>query len=188
MGVKLTLYNDIKARLEAKVPELLTIRKWNNQFNNEEKEHAFKYPACFIGFSSMDWDSPNTKTPQSLQLQQQQNGLITITLYLGFHDLQDESPAFEDYEPIIQKVWYWIQGWTATGATEYTALLRSSEREDNNHNNVIVWELDFTTRVTDCAGLDDTLVDATPVTLVINADLIIDADTVENMRTDAELP
>jgi hypothetical protein len=48
------LFSYIKTRLSQRVPELRTIRMFNNQtlHGNEKpiKEKAFKYPACFIEF------------------------------------------------------------------------------------------------------------------------------------------
>lgn len=187
MGVKLTIYQDLVTRLNAKVPELLTVRKWNNQFTNEDRENAFRYPACFIGFTSMEWLPTSANTPLTTNLHQQQRGELIITLYLGFEKYEDESDSWPDIEPIIQKVWHWLQGWS--GSSEYyNAFNRIQEREDNNHDNVIIWEIDFRVGVYDCAGEDTTLVDAAPVTLVVEGDLIIDVNTASNMRTDNELP
>jgi len=57
------------------------------------------------------------------------------------------------------------------------------QREDNNHNNVIVWEMDFITGVMDCALADTTMVDAAPVTLVVTGEMIITPTTQDNLRT-----
>lgn len=187
MGIKLTLFNDIKARLEAKVPELLTIRKWNNQFNNESREYAFKFPAAFISFSEMQWQPPKNTTALVNQLQAQQEGVFVVSIYLGFDKLEDETESWPDIEPIIHKVWSYLEEWTGTPA-EYGKLIRVSEVEDNNHDNVIVWVINFEFRVAECATVGDMVAAPDPLTLTIDTDLIIDANTVNDIRTDADFP
>lgn len=47
------LFEYISTRIAAGVPEIKTIRMWNNQFENANKgrnEKAFAYPACFVEF------------------------------------------------------------------------------------------------------------------------------------------
>lgn len=185
MGAKLTIYNDIAARLTAQVPAIKTIRKWNNQFSSEGVENAFAYPACFIGFSNMAYNRASVGAFNVNIGVPEQKGTYTITIYLGFEKYQNETEAFALYEPILQDVWAALQGYTATGATEYGPLQRLAEREDNNHNNVIVWEIDFETGVTDCPILGE-MVDAGPVKLQVNNNVIIDPATVNDIRTAAD--
>lgn len=49
------LFEYIAARITAQVPEIKTVRMWNNQFENSNEtkgrnEKAFAYPACFVEF------------------------------------------------------------------------------------------------------------------------------------------
>jgi hypothetical protein len=55
------LFNYIKERINDRVPEIKTVRVWNNQFyhslgeeNRPRIEKAFKYPACFVEFQTME--------------------------------------------------------------------------------------------------------------------------------------
>ena len=185
MGVKLELYNDLVARINDKIPEYLTVRKWNNQVENEANESTWEYPACFIGFSAIDWEPPMNRTANVKQLQAAQSGLITITCYLVFEDKQEETAAFTDYEPLIQKIWYYLQDYNVLNSN-WSDLRRVAEREDNNHNNVIVWQVDFQCAVYDYAACDLTMVDAAPVDLVITPSVFIEATTETNMRTDSD--
>jgi hypothetical protein len=182
MGVKLTIYNDIKARIEATVTEINTVKKFNNQFTNEDRENPVQYPVAYIGFSSMEWIKPATRTSMLNTLQQQQGGRMVVTIYLGFSHLEDEEDSFPIYEPIIQKVWQYLQGWSGTNI-EYGALVRIAEREDNNHDGVIVWEIDFEVGVNDCGNTDTTLELVDPVTLDLSGQLIITPSTQTNLRT-----
>lgn len=182
MGAKLTIYNDIKARIEAQVAEILTVKKWNNQFDNEGTENPVTYPVAYIGFSNMEWTPAAARTSGLNTLQQQQGGSMIITIYLGFDHLEDEVDSWPIYEPIIQKVWACLQGWSGT-SIEYGALQRIAEREDNNHNQVIVWEIDFSVGVNDCATVDTTLVEVDPVVLNLSGELIINPNVQTNIRT-----
>lgn len=182
MGAKIEIYNDIVARLIAKVPELKTIGKWNNQFENTGKEEAFKYPACFISYSSLQWDAAKNITAGANQLQAQQMGNSIITIYLGFEQYVDETDSWPLIEPIIHKVWQYLQGYAKAGQQYYGPFMRIEEREDSSHDSVIIWAMDFTCQVSELTSIGD-LVDAAPVTLVLNKDLIIDPSTSDNLRT-----
>lgn len=182
MGAKLTIYNDIKARIEAMVTDINTVKKWNNQFDNESNENPVKYPVAYIGFSNMEWKPASARTAQLNTIQQQQGGEMIVTIYLGFYHLEDEVDSWPIYEPIIQQVWACLQGWSGT-SIEYGALQRIAEREDNNHNQVIVWEIDFLVGVIDCATVDTTLVEVDPVTFNLTGELIINPNVQTNIRT-----
>lgn len=180
MGAKLVLYNAIKDSIEG-LATIKHIAKWNNQTNNEPREYAFNFPAVFIGFSDIQWTSQGT-TPYNVNIANyQQKGNITVTLYCAFDELRDETPSFELYEPVLNAIWGKVQG---LSGDLFTPLMRVAEREDANHDQVIVWEMDFTTSITECVDMGTMeLIEAGTLDLHITGDLIINPTTDDSIRT-----
>lgn len=55
MDPRLQLYNDIKAKIEEKVPAIAHIDLWNENVAYIEQEETFPLPALFIEFDIIDW-------------------------------------------------------------------------------------------------------------------------------------
>ena len=54
------LFNYIKAKIVADLPEFKTVRRWRNQYNRSNKtrdENAFPYPAVFVEFITEQMDN-----------------------------------------------------------------------------------------------------------------------------------
>ena len=180
MGSKLELYKAVYNRIADAVPEVNHIAKWNNQTNNEANEIPFDYPAVFIGFSSITWTEAAT-TPYNTNLAaNQQTADITLTLYCAFWFKDEESTSFELYEPIINKLYMAVNG---LQSDDFTPLQRVAEREDNNHGPVIVWEIDFMTRLMESVDVGSLTLVPAPLTVQLTGDLIINPATDNNIRT-----
>ena len=63
----------------------------------------------------------------------------------------------------------------------WTGLQRGPERQDTNHDNVIVWQVDYMTNLND-ASADPArkLIEATITDIVVNKDLDIDNDIIRS--------
>ncbi len=194
MGVKLGIYEAIKAALEALVDGngvrcIETVGIWNNQFTHEEEETAVNYPAVYVEFSSIPWDTTNIQPIKVIdkgnKIGEQKAQPVIITLHCGFSDLDDATLAFENIEPILEKIFFGIQGITALCVT---ALLRSDERQDVEHDRVLDWQMDFTTSFQQPGEDDGTLtkIDPNTLTLELTRDLDIHPDTVGDIRTGPE--
>jgi hypothetical protein len=181
MGAKLNIYNKVRERI-LEIPEIRHVAKWNNQTENEAVEMPYEYPAVFIGFSSIDWLPDNT-APYNVNLANfQQVGNLTITLYCVFWHITEESLSFEKYEPVITKIWQKLQGFQGDS---FTPMMRIAEREDDNHDSVINWQIDYTTTIYECVEPGD-LVNAAPLTVQLTGDLIINPVTDATIRTAGE--
>lgn len=180
MGAKLELYKAIQTRIGEAVREINHIAKWNNQTNDESNELPFDFPAVFIGFSSITWNEAAT-TPYNTNLAaNQQTADVTITLYCAFWYKDEETQSFEVYEPIVNKIYEAVNG---LQSANFTPLNRVSEREDNNHGPVIVWEIDFTTRLTELVHEGSLISAPQPLTVQLTGDLIINPVTDATIRT-----
>lgn len=176
MSVKLTILNDIEAAIQSKVSEIGTFGLFNGQFDNEDKESAFNYPAVFIEFADIPWVQSNQKTEGSKRIKKEQKGGgAIITVHIGFSHLENETVSFKLIDPIIEKVYYAIQ--TLQGDL-YTALLRISERQDTDHDRVIDWQMDFSTMMLQLGEESGVIIPGGTLDVEVEVDLKIDNDTI----------
>jgi len=132
------IINEIKTR----VPDLKTVRSWNNQFdrsNNENEdnndEQAFDYPACFVELS--------TEEVKNVALGIKYVSLI-VRLHLGFEGYSKERP--QDYT-ILDTIDASITGMRGgEGDTvQFSSLVESDTFLDTDFDNVNNPILEYTT-------------------------------------------
>lgn len=171
------LYEDIRERLENEITGL-HVRLWNNQIelSNSGEQIPFGLPAVFIDFPTIEWVDLGKGTQQ---------GNLIIRFYVcyeSFHTAENEEDL--DLFTLRQQVYLALQGFIATGAG---ALQRVSEQTDPRHTNIYVWVMDYSTSYQDkVAEFPRGLTTAEIETLTLSTDLIIDAGTVDGIRTDSE--
>lgn len=178
MNVKLTIFNDIKTAIESKVTIIQDIRLFNAQFDNEEREKAFNYPVVFIEFADIPWEQSNQKVEGiKSRIKEQKGGQAIVTLHIGFEHLQDETVSFELMAPILENVYFAVQ--TLQGDF-YTPLLRIAERQDVDHDRVIDWQMDFSTKMFQCGQEVGTEIGGGTLKTDVTVDLKIDNDTIRS--------
>jgi hypothetical protein len=138
MSAKLDLYDNIKARITELVPEIKTVRLFNNQFEKEKTENAFDYPCLFVEFMSLPWETKSKGL---------QEAAAVIRLHLGFESLETEE---REIFSLAEKVHQNIQKHSA--ADLFTNLTRINEMPDGDHDAVIVWLIDYSTLLYDTSG------------------------------------
>jgi len=159
MSVKSNIWKGLKAKLlELKNEGVLKhYAIYNTQIESESTEIPFDFPALFVEFSSIIWERTGLRAVNSAQ-KNKQIGNVTITFHIAFEKYSSETDAFEEIDAEIDKI---IEKFHVVVIDEFeTALLRSAERQDSNHNNVIVWQVDFTCMVQETFE-DKTVIDAT---------------------------
>lgn len=175
MSVKLNLYNDIATALGT-VTEIKTIGIFNNQYETEAEEKAKAYPCCFVEFAGIEWVQTQQQPIKKVNVQKQQKANAVITIHIGFEDLQDETANFTAIDPIIQKVYLALQDLTGD---YYSVLNRIAERQDSDHDNVIVWQMDFSTMLEEVGEEADlTKVAGGTLESEVTVDLEIDNPTI----------
>lgn len=134
------LFNDIKARLQTKVPELKFIQMYNNQFLQIEDGtvYAFPFPCVFIEFV-------NENEIKQLGGGYQIYDPLTIRVHIGqdYYDATDGT--FEQNLAIFDlrtKVFRALQKFEPTGAVQF---IRYSESQDYQHTNVYHYIQDYKT-------------------------------------------
>lgn len=174
-----TLYTELRARLESETTAE-HVRLWNNQmqFSDEHEQIPFKFPAVFIDFPTIEWAQLGKGT---------QNSVLTVRLYIcfeSFHTFENE----EDLEifTLRDEVYLALQDYKPTHAGK---LLRIAEQTDTRHTNIYQWIMDFTTNYQEVTAQFPRGGETAEIeTLTLTTDLIIDADTVNGVRTANEFP
>ena len=164
----------LRTKLFADIPDLKTVRKWNNQFERMNEESAFDFPCVFIDFSTL----ASNDLSQGIRTIN-----FVITLYLGFERL-DLSQGGVKYNGVVMEeelgffefqndVYKSVNHFRPAGCS---ALQAQDDRTDADHNNVYVHQMDFI-----CSGIDqatdvtNTLIETgAPIDLELDVDLIID--------------
>ena len=128
--MELELFIALKKEIEDKLPEIKTVKLYNNQFESESVENAFLYPAVMIQFQS------NGFKELSQGVQQFD---MTVTTHLGFESYKSEDTEVLRLKQDLYKV-------VNRFRNEYfSRLLRVEERPNYNHNNIHVYETDYKT-------------------------------------------
>jgi len=185
MSVKLGIWTGVKTPLQ-ELKDEGTINHfdiWNNQINNETVEIPFDFPAVFMGFTSMPWDSTQLKLNNQGLLNTQLSYQWTLTFYIFFESYEEEISTFENNDAILDLI---LAKFHMLDISEYISkFIRIDERQNQDNSNIIGWEVDFVTQVQETFADDSTDVNVPvggvyPIEVVINSDLDIDAD---NIRT-----
>ena len=186
MSAKLDLFNDIVTEIK-KITEIETVELWNSQLDNESEEISFNFPAVFIEFAEIPWTTTKLK-PSKLgskgdTTKEQKGEGALVTLHISFSQLEDETISFPIIDPVIDKVYFAIQG--LSRIEKYTDLLRLSETQDTDHDRVIDWQMNFITTLFQCGELDPKLTKIVGGTLGVDTvvDLDIDVSTQTGIRT-----
>ena len=191
MSAKLDIFNDIVTKIESivdtdNVRVINTVELWNSQLDNLKEEIPFNFPAVFIEFAEIPWTTtnqqPSTLGAQGDVTKEQKGDGALITLHIAFSQLEDETVSFPIISPIIDKVYFAIQGLTGTF---YKPLLRVAERQDTDHDRVIDWQMDFTALIFQCGELDTSLTEIAGGTVDVETtvDLDIKTATQKGIRT-----
>lgn len=126
--MQLELYNSLKKHIEDNLPEIKSVRLYNNQFNRENVENPFLFPVVFLEF--------NTQSFRDLSQGVQEVNLICTT-HLGFESYKDEDTYVLQLKQDLYKVVNRFQN------EYFSRFLRVAERQNFDHNNCQVYETDY---------------------------------------------
>ncbi len=159
MSAKTDLYQEIKNKLLSET-DVVHCRLYNSQIDNLEQENTFPFPAVFIEFNELVYSSRSTGG---------QVADCLIRLHVCF-----ESLATEDLEilTLMDSIQLALQGFGVGGV--FSSLNRSFEGQDVNHDIIIVWLMDYETRITDNSGHRNNKLTETTIT---DAQVIVDTST-----------
>ena len=167
------LFNYIKARINADVPEIKTVRMWNNQFMHSNgtdsklggaktgyrDEKAFPYPACFIEFQVQETFN------YCLGIK---DHILTVRMRFGLQSYKFErldSFDFRDnFDSMIQ-----LMAPTVTSGLTFTTFQEIQTEFDEDFDNVEIPYIDYRTRYRSSTAYQRrTDVISTPNKIVVN--------------------
>lgn len=173
---KQQLFIDIKALINKHAPMIKTVELWNNQVDiefNEDREWPYTYPAVFVSYENILWQTGNNPN-----CQQTEEFIIGVRVVV-----EDHKWNTTDFFSIVSAVNYALHGRTTAFTT---SLSRSEEIQDVDHDNCIIWQINYSTKYTEAIeppvgqtdgkqeltlGIDD---------VCINEDLDIDNDVIRS--------
>lgn len=128
---KLTLYNGIKADLEA-ITGIKHVALWRNQLERENEEQPFLYPAIFIELLPSNYQDKGNKA-----LSQQYD--LTVRLHICFESYEDEDTTILT---LVDSVW---QTMHRKQYGTFGNLLRRNEEQNFDHSNIQDYIQDYQT-------------------------------------------
>ena len=165
------LFNDVKAQLNAFVPEVKTVEVWNNQIDHRDTEDAIRYPAVYVELFTPELE---TNQAQSAMLTegnytQGQRGEGGMILHCSFATLKDINDFYlDDVMPLLTKIHCNISMYDGT---YYSALNRTSVLPDSDHDQLSDWLMTYTYGVTE-PSYEKGLTDANSPVGTISIDII----------------
>jgi hypothetical protein len=114
-----------------------TVGLFNSQFDNQEQENTFAFPAAFIEFLELIYTNKGEGV---------QDCDATVRIHLGFDSLKTEDLRFFDF---MEEVNLALQGFTPV--EDSTPLNRFSEAQDPDHGVVGVYIIDYRLKFRDAS-------------------------------------
>lgn len=133
---KITIYNAVKALLLSIGVKHVDL--WRSQFENEFKENAFLYPCAFIEFTTQNFVSLS----HGIQLYD-----CGVSVHLGFESYKDTDLDVLTLKEDVVSILHGFQP-IATASK----LLRESEIQSSDFDNVQAYDITFKTTIKDFAA------------------------------------
>lgn len=142
--MKRYFFEQIKQRIIERVPEVKTIGLFNNQISKSAENNPIGFPAVFVEFETIDWQSQQ----RGIQV-----GPANVKFYIAVEtyktNLSGEKISESndlDFLDLVAKIHVGINGFDNE---KFGPLLRVSENQDSDHDNVLVWETVYKTQFVD---------------------------------------
>ena len=183
-SAQLILFEDIQTALQPIIDDLTItdVIIFNSQINFESKERYKEFPFVAVNIN-VEWmkpDSTNGK-PNNL-IQNFQQGVCTVEVHCVFENIDNETEAFEEAEPIRHEVYRRLN--CLINENYFTPLLRSASLLDTSHDRVFDYITTFQCEIIESAfeSPKETATDVEPVLtniLTINNETIRTAKDLE---------
>ena len=126
-SVLLTLFEDIKAKINASVSEITEVVVFSSQLDNEDAQRPFAYPYVALQIS-IDWENSEGRgsvSPASGAIGNQRKGDAIIVVHTLFGNRNDDTKTFTDNEPIRHRVHRAVD--LLDNDTYFTPLLKTAD-------------------------------------------------------------
>jgi len=175
--------NDIKQRILSEVPEIKTVRLWNNQIEQliAQRNESISFPAVFLGFDEgLEWQS---KSQKGIQYSEDLALYVRVVGENYVDNTYDDSTEWGIFD-LKESVYKALQSYDPVNASE---LDRIREQTDESHDSIYiytqVYRIDKLVDTTACPPT--TPVDAT---LDLTVDLNIENIIIRTGRLGGDIP
>lgn len=151
-------YQNLKAQLTTKLPTIAHINLWNEQITNLDDEAPFLRPAIFVEIEPLVWEQINKTTKRAT---------VNLTLHV-VSDCYDTHADDTDAMQALDLTDLATEAMETSKLPNSTLFNQTQSVIDNNHGNLIINQISFTSIYTKCIGNDKTYISVTP-DLLINA-------------------
>ena len=144
------LYDFIKAKILADLPEFKTVRVWREQYmrsNEDRDENAFPYPACFIEFVTTDYFN--------YALGYRDVNLI-IRFHFGFESYWLEKDLDWELTDKFDKVMFRFRG-NEDDPVHFVSMQKISQFQEANDNNVDLQVIEYITMFRELSSYEEGL-------------------------------
>jgi len=146
------LYLDIQERLFDQVgDDLKHCAVYNNQFaymnRDQDVQESFALTACLVEFV-------NQNVPRSIGNGVQIYEPLVVRLHIGMEQLDSGTGTMNqnlDIFTLKNKFYLALQNWHTEGSGTFD---RTGERQDFEHNNLYIWQMEFTTSYIDSIAIE----------------------------------
>ncbi len=181
-----TLYTGIIDRLTAKAPAIKDIDLYNAQFEFEDIQRPITYPAVFVEFADVAWESQT-----STATHRHQRGNYVLRLYVaqetyGETDSRsvDRVNALQMFD-VLDEVAAALMGWSPQG---YTAFQRVRTTVQAVYGELSVYTMEFRTEGSECIERVDANYTAAEPELVVKGEYDEERDGVDSRPERPESP
>lgn len=142
MSIKGDIYKAIADQLKEQIPEIIWIDKDRNQFEHADQEFL-PLPAVLISFPRAEFETKGAGLQTSTAIIAIRTGFENYAQ--SFEGSTDQDQALEFWE-FNRKVYNALQGFSGDN---FSGMVRISEDEDPEQNNVIPTRMEFVTTIQD---------------------------------------
>lgn len=176
-SAQLVLFEAIQTALQPIIDDL-TISEviiFNSQINFESEERYKEFPFIAVDIT-IEWMKPEATNgrPNNL-IQNFQKGDCTVTIHHVFENIDNETEAFEEAEPIRHEVYRRLNG--LIDENYFTPLLRVNSLLDTSHDRVFDYITQFNCLILESA-FESPSETATDVDVVLTTSEVIENETI----------
>ena len=157
-------YDFIKAKIEADLTDIKTVRLWRNQYssyNIDKMESVFRYPAIFIEFTPTEY----------FEYKQYRDVDLIVRFHVGIESYMIEKDIDLDLIDKIDRAFKGFRGNTddTVNFTTFEKIVESDDPDDDNVNLIIV---EYKTRFREIDSLPGDTIVVDPVALDLDAEIV----------------
>lgn len=182
-SAQLVLFEDIQTALQSIVTDgtITEVIVFNSQIDFESQERYKEFPFIAVDIN-VEWIKPEATAGKPNTISQNfQKGNCTIGIHHVFENIDNETTAFEEAEPIRHEVYRRLNG--LINNNYFTPLLRAGSTLDTSHDRVFDYITIFQCLIQESAfeAPKEVVADVEPVLIPT---LEIDNETIRTSKTE----